>query len=111
MARYIDANELQCKLEQVAKEPDYMHDGDTWDTGVRLAGLCVDKMPTADVEVVRHGYWKHNQSPLGWQDVDVAVCSECGEEWVLEDWDIEEFSEWHKFCSICGAKMDGGKAE
>ena len=54
MARYIDANELQHRLEQVAKEPDYMHDGDTWDTGVYLAGLWVDKMPTADVvEVVR----------------------------------------------------------
>lgn len=59
MARYIDANELQKKLTQIADEPDYLHEGDTWDTGVYLAGVWVDKTPTADVvEVVRCGQCK-----------------------------------------------------
>lgn len=109
MARYIDAEQVIPQLFSVAITADLYGQGIS--AGIDQALRIIKEQPTADVEVVRHGYWKHSQSPLGWQDIDVAVCSECGEEWVLEDWDIEEFSEWHKFCPICGADMRGVKDE
>ncbi len=50
MARYIDANEFQKRLEEVIKEPDYQHEGEDWRIGVCLGGTLLDKMPTADVD-------------------------------------------------------------
>lgn len=50
--RYIDVNLLQERLEQVSSEPDYMHEGETWDVGVSLAGTIADHIPTADVREV-----------------------------------------------------------
>lgn len=49
MARYIDAIELQERLIQIAHEPDHLHENETWNIGVCLAGVQVDLMPTADV--------------------------------------------------------------
>ncbi len=49
MARYIDANAFQEKLAEVAREPDYRHEGEDWSCGVCLAGTHLDGFPTADV--------------------------------------------------------------
>lgn len=49
MARYIDANAFQEKLAEVAREPDYRHEGEDWRCGVCLAGTHLDGFPTADV--------------------------------------------------------------
>ena len=58
----------------------------------------ISKIPTADVQEVRHGRWISND--LGgykW----AYYCSECG--WV----DGYPFNDRHKYCPNCGAKMDG----
>ena len=60
----------------------------------------IDEMPTADVEVVRHGEWIWTEN--GEEDYEQFwVCSVCKEKSYIET----------KFCSDCGAKMDGGKDE
>ena len=96
--RYIDANKLQEEFEKIADEPDYMHEGENWQTGIYLAGTITDKQPTADVEEVKHGYW--NQSSYVKR---LYYCSVCHRH-------IEDASEspYQKFpyCH-CGAKMDG----
>lgn len=57
----------------------------------------IDKnIPTADVEPVRHGKWI--LAPYA-EKCGNAYCSECNH----FDWSD------CKYCSECGAKMDGGK--
>lgn len=48
-----------------------------------------------DAEPVRHGFWKAHGI--------AAVCSECGESIVVEQYDGE-----FNFCMNCGAKMGRG---
>ena len=104
MARYIDANELQKRLEQIANESDYLHDGDTWDTGVNLAGTQVDLMPTADVVEVKHGKWlKKTDDIYYWYE-----CSECSERPPCDRYKETFFSD---YCPHCGAKMDGERRD
>lgn len=63
---------------------------------------ALDKLPTANVEEVRHAYWKRQPG----KDPE-AVCSHCGREAVYQI--IDGKWEFENFCPHCGAKMDGGK--
>ena len=52
--RLIDADAVSNKLEEIASEPDYQHEGEDWMTGVIIAQTEVDFAPTIDaVPVVR----------------------------------------------------------
>ena len=71
------------------------------------------EIPRADVKEVKHGAWIDL-----YNDYTVAKCSVCGEEFDAvcpiehaskEFWDIFKSSE--KYCSNCGAKMNGGDDE
>lgn len=97
--RYIDANKLQESFEKIADEPDCMHEGENWQTGIYLAGTITDKQPTADVEEVRYGEWIKCQKlyGIGYE----YVCSACEK-------GIRQY-EGQPICSECGAKMDRGK--
>lgn len=52
-----------------------------------------DRLPTADVQEVRHGKWKYDNIAL--------KCSEC-DKWLV----IEQGTADMNFCPHCGAKMD-----
>lgn len=104
MAEYYNADTL---LEFVKNNTPHM-DGNTT---MQCVEWSIKEAPTADVKEVKRGRWKHSESPLGWQDVDVAICSVCDEEWVLDEWDIKEFSLFHNFCPMCGADMRGDTDE
>lgn len=54
---------------------------------------CVDAIPAADVEKVRHGEWIRPNPYCK------PFCSECKT--------FEQSGEKKKYCSECGAKMDG----
>lgn len=56
------------------------------------AADLIDKAPT--VEDRQHGYWKEVGS---WHE-----CSCCKQR--IDSWDRK----WMKYCSVCGAIMDGG---
>ena len=103
MARYIDANELQHILEKIANEPDYLHDGDTWDTGVNIAGVQVDLMPTADVVEVKHGIWTFARSGRK------VVCSCCETPAPFKKNETYHTLWSSGYCPNCGAKMNGEK--
>lgn len=65
----------------------------------------IDKIPTVNIEDVKHGKWIFSRKEWGssdhYQDV-YYKCSNCGKEY--EQFDIDEAN----YCPNCGAKMDGG---
>ena len=56
---------------------------------------CIDRVPAADVEPVRHGKWIKTTDPN-----TAYTCSRC-DNWFLCDTDID-----FNYCPNCGAKMD-----
>ena len=90
MPRYIDADELQRKLEEIG-----LSNGTTLGTHsgkCDLAAYIVDNAPTADVAPVVHGRWEQD-------DYGFYCCSKC-----YYEWDESEYKT--PFCPNCGAKMD-----
>lgn len=93
MARYKNIELLDCMVLS-GKSNEFCE-------GVMFALEQVDKLPTADVEEVKHGKWietgyfDHLKTPI-------YRCSECWKE--VADHHIK----LHKRCLHCGAKMDGG---
>lgn len=67
----------------------------------------IKRLPAADVAPVRHGLWVLTTQPLGWRDEDCVECSECGEDFVLDEWGIDDVKDAMRYCPNCGAKMDG----
>lgn len=68
----------------------------------------VGGVPAADVAPVKHGKWIETTQPMGWSDVTCAECSECGEDFVLDEWGMEDMKNLMLYCPNCGARMDGG---
>ena len=60
----------------------------------------VGKTPSIDVEKVKSGHWKMERRKNLWGEyMDAVVCSECG--------GISQHGLETKYCSRCGAKMEG----
>lgn len=90
--RLIDAN--KAKAELLSMIGDIHGWGEFFDGirgGYRSAADKLDTMPT--VEERKHGYWKKEGS---WYK-----CSCCNS--AIDPWD----NTWMKYCSCCGAIMDG----
>ncbi len=65
---------------------------------VNLVRDRIKRLPTADVQPVKHGHWE--ESPM-----NGIVCSECGRERPLEPFGE---TEWNSdFCPWCGTDMRG----
>lgn len=56
----------------------------------------INEQPTADVQEVKHGYWK-SQKQSGFYRLADYECSICG-------YDNDETPD---YCAFCGAKMEG----
>ena len=104
MARYIDADKL---IEALQEEFDFeptlsTEEQDKWfKRGIKCAIRNVDRIPTADVEEVKHGEWI-------WLEGNLYECSECPNKTEVDE---KMNQPLYKFCPYCGAKMDGGDAE
>ncbi len=104
MAEYINRTELIEDLNKFA--PEYYN---------ALINQLITKQPTADVQEVKHGYFVRNERnipkmkefhergyALSMSEKSIFyTCSACGE-WI---------SLSQKYCSECGAKMDGTPKE
>lgn len=64
-----------------------------WNAYERIAAL-----PVADVQPVKHGYWKH-------ENYYCFVCSECGNPAEINGYTGEFMNT--PYCNECGARMDG----
>lgn len=87
MARYIDADELQRKYDELPLHEHNFYTTQIW--GGIFRGL-IKETPTADVAPVVHGKWE-----IGTHHS--FLCSVCG-------WEHECYT---LYCPDCGAKMDG----
>ena len=97
MERYIDASKIKLTgltFEDINNEV-YFSLSD-----VRKA---IEQTPTADVVEVRHGEWVNKG--------DYAICTECGERSGTQYDGVEPIPLMTKFCSNCGARMDGEGGE
>ena len=90
MARYIDADKIPYYLDTSENAPM---------EGRRTAFKSdIDKIPTADVVKVKHGYWVYNEDHNAYESE--YFCSNC-----LADGSSDIRGE--NYCYNCGAKMDG----
>ena len=79
----------------------------TFYNGLEVARQIAHDMDAADVVPVRHGRWIETTQPMGWDDVTCAECSECGEDFVLDEWGMDDMNNLMHYCPNCGAKMEG----
>lgn len=80
---------------------------DTWCDCGECYQPDMSKIPTADVEEVKHGEWifvNHSANYLEAPCGDTCRCSICG-------YEIDVAETYFKRCPMCEAKMDGGKSE
>lgn len=93
MVKYIDANLLKAEFTG----------NFTKAYATPLIKTIIDQLPTADVQEVKHGRWIYHG--------EAAVCCNCGQ--LTEDRCIKGncssgyYTTVPKYCSNCGAKMDG----
>ena len=98
MARYIDADKLTDKLEELQFNAPVM----TPVMKIYNVIELVEDQPTADVVEVKHGEWVLTKTEFGWNCCEYPTeykCSLCGRTAKQEE----------PYCPHCGAKMDGGK--
>lgn len=98
---YVSKRKLCASFEKNAAQFDSIADAEyaAW-----LLGIC----PCEDVAEVKHGRWFETSQPIGWAgSFRCAECSACGEDFVLDEYGIDEIREYFKYCPNCGAKMDG----
>ena len=103
MAEYIDIEplrkqmvEFKTAVKQFAKSSSFLK---AYISGIDAVMEAIDKLPTADVQEVRHGRWECNYDRDAFYIV--YVCSKCGRETLVKE----------NFCPSCGARMDGKDGE
>ena len=72
---------------------------------VQEAAEALEATPAADVRPVVRGKWIQTTQPMGWCDEDCVECSVCGEDFVLDEWAMDDFTNLMYFCPNCGADM------
>jgi hypothetical protein len=101
MAEYIEREALMrfpIRLNHYDKE----HGNEHFVLGIESVLEYAESLPTADVAEVRHGEWKIKRDEY---DCEYMVCSCCGE--CFYDGDNDTVDRTPKYCSECGARMDG----
>ena len=93
MPKYIDAD----ALEVVG----FTDRQGSFSDGVQWLLEYIDKLPSADVQPVRHGHWIRHIEQKNIFGGKCVECSECGEKYVVQ------YIEDEKCCRNCGARMDG----
>lgn len=100
MAEYISR---EAAIEAMYKDAEAHPDHTFW-TSQHEALMDI---PAADVRPVLRGKWIQTTQPMGWRDEECAECSVCGEDFVLDEWAMDEFTNLMNFCPNCGADMRG----
>lgn len=96
MAKYIDADKLTDKLEELQFNAPVM----TPVMKIHNVIELVEDQPTADVVEVKRGKWEKRTFIVFDNEIkDSYHCSECNTTWDTAT----------NYCPNCGAKMDGGK--
>ena len=102
MARYIDADELLKKSIRIEGHFDLPSGKAQNFSAINITEIL--DFPTADVAPVVHGSWVFGEFNGIGNPVKCSVCGFCKKNVDPKLW-IEYPA--HKFCGVCGAKMDG----
>lgn len=107
MAEYIEREALEVALNHrlnflMAENGEYDH----YTSGFDEAVTRVENFPAADATPVRHGYWRPILHVGGKTDYECSCC--LGIIADVPDDDEHDLCAW---CSMCGAKMDGGDTD
>ena len=94
MKEYIEREALLVKLEQIAREPDYQHEGEDWLNGVIIAQEEVIDAPAADVVERKRGEWTLNKDGSG-------TCNQCH----FTQKNVWDYDSAQNYCGVCGADM------
>ena len=100
--KYIEVNEFIKNLHEAYHTNTYK-EYLVFNGGIAKAKIIAKEMPAADVEEVRHGYWKMCYYP-GDEHVE---CSECHTQYYENDLYLGG-NDFPKRCPECGAHMDKG---
>lgn len=100
MAKYVKLKKVWKMLHDLGgcdAEPESWADG--WDKAIDAAIGELYKLPAADVQKVKHGFWEEGKV----RGQFALICSKCKcDAGVIYDYD---------YCPNCGAKMDGKDGE
>ena len=91
---YIEREALQEKLERKKSGPANKRYTEGWNDAIMMVKSMIHGAPAADVAPVRHGRWERTSD-------GAARCTACKRK-------MNPSQYGYAFCSLCGAKMDGG---
>lgn len=95
--RLIDANAL--KESELARLIDHYL---SLSTNLNIE-LLLKYAPTVDAVPVKRGHWEREDGEYG----SYVLCSECGLNLNVSDYEKQEWREILRFCPFCGADMRG----
>ena len=101
MSRYIDADKLCEKADEILKVAKKEHRSRVIDFMALLMVPTIVSQPTIDVAPVVHARWE-------WVTKNIYYCTECGRETSVEEY--MEKPTWN-YCPHCGAIMDADEEE
>lgn len=106
----INKDEAKEVLKKLLYETAINNKGDFSEMCVDIANDRLDTwlglVPTADAVPVKYGYWVEIKELNGGEETPAAMCSECNESLLLDDyWSIDEVRSEFKYCPYCGARM------
>lgn len=108
----INRSELKKAIQKLEEEPDYQHEGETWQNGLCMAEILIDNAPTVDaivhtIEVRTQAEWieKHSDYGVYYQ------CSNCHKMPPNYECDYKEGAIKTNYCPNCGADMRGSNNE
>lgn len=97
MSRYIDADAILETMRSVMDMQELY-------LPIHFIDFVIDNMPTADVQEIKHGRWVVSVE----KGKCVARCSVCKRKSKTMKYGKQIVPFYTPYCSICGAKMDGG---
>ena len=94
--RYIDANDLQARLERKKAGIANQRYTEGWNDCMMRVKSMVSTAPAVDVALVVHGRWDVNVGMNFYRERNCPVCKK------------RIKSNFWNYCPNCGTKMDGG---
>ena len=65
----------------------------------------LSEIPAADVRPVVRGKWVYDEEYCELSGEDSVKCSICGDEFILDEWGMDDFTNMMHYCPNCGADL------
>lgn len=114
----ISRSDLKKAVQKLEEEPDYQHEGETWQNGLYMAETLIDNAPTVypicSYDCKYATVYKRTKGEWIYKRVDTQRCGNihgcniCGQEVESFSTDYQNRPCTFNFCPNCGAKMKGG---